>query len=460
MATLYFEVKKDWVKFFANADTENWMLFTEGVPVTPDLEPFGNIFFNDYEFFVSSGDQRFDVQDAKAQITITTRAARKEAVGIAPDKAFSPDDKSRDVVGVYLPSDDSPLNFWSYIYLSPDVFSRVSQTLDSGKKLVLSMSFTTDSALTYNSPNDHCLNWDAGVSTVMFPQEISLSFRELTSETLTWWQSEALRLAARERYPESNDIRDDVLIELVKSYLLANPEQLKALDLQKDQYETQAKTIAHDDIIWGGVDRLIAFADDAVRFSLGQSKDWWWHQNRIDLPTKSQEEHSVSLDGLTNCARAYIEAQWAKSPILEKWLVRKMIYAEGFAFISRLGSPLNPRRFKFWWITTKQLFVQVVGIWAAFSIGDTYGLAVGVLAFLLWLAASRYLAQRTLDDVRLIQKTFGYINQVYTLAIDTSVSPVELEKLLSLAEANDVAWPKGLRSIVEVALERNKLEWR
>lgn len=281
------------------------------------------------------------------------------------------------------------------------------------------------------------------------------------SETVSWELRGVLQDAIEKRFPERQHYRDEVILELMISLVVAYPKMTEGIDLSWDQREEQATKFAADTSRWKVISDVLELADGAVtRYpDDGRMLKRWGHQSPASLLGRKDIDDSAAMDGLNDCATQYCKSEWAKSPTLEQWLVRQMIYAEAYAFSNQFDVPLHYKSFKFWWVLIKSMVKWVVGLGVAFSIGDAYGLAVGVLTYVAWLALVRYLAQDQIDQLSQLEKTFSHMRNAYVLALRSPSCPVEIEKSLSMAEGYQTVWPAGLRSLVEIAIARNRSVW-
>ena len=284
----------------------------------------------------------------------------------------------------------------------------------------------------------------------------------MTNATVSRELSRVLKLAVEKKFSERQFYRDEVILELVTSLVIAFPEILGGdVDLSWERSEEQAEKLASQDTLWDSVKAVLAHAD----FSVTRNTDdnlkikRWSHQPPQSLGGKKDVDPSATMDELAQCTTTYINAEWAKSPTLELWLVRQMIFAETYAFSRETDTPLQHKSFKFLWILTISLVKWFVGLGVAFSVGESYGLAVGVLTYVVWLSVTRYLAQDQLDRQTRLEKTFDHMKTTYVLSLRSPACPVEIEKSMSLAENHHVLWPAGLRRLVEIGLARNRSVW-
>lgn len=284
----------------------------------------------------------------------------------------------------------------------------------------------------------------------------------MTSEVISSEVRQIVQDALEIRYPERHYLRDQVLFELVTSQLAAEPEYLKGADLSWGQRDDQAKKIAADDVLWDYVKGIVELADTSLTRSPddGQQLKRWFPPPPQRLDGKKDVDDSASLETLRDCAIMYSRAEWARSPALELWLVRQMIFAETFAFSREIGIPFQYKSFKFWWMWIKSLVKWAIGLAVAFSVGDTYGPAFGVFTYVAWLGIVRFLATDQLQGLQKVTETFMAMRNSYVLSLRTPPCPVEIEKSLSIAEEHSAVWPAGLRSLVERGLSRNREYWK
>jgi hypothetical protein len=284
----------------------------------------------------------------------------------------------------------------------------------------------------------------------------------VTNTTVSCELSRVLNLAIEKKYPDRHHCRDRVILELVTSLVSThNMDLLGAVDLTMQRLEEQANEVVAMDSIWRAVEDVLDSADSAVtRFpDDGQKIKRWSHQSPLTIDGKYDVDMSASMDELSACAATYINRDWAKSPTLELWLVRQMIYAETISYGREAEIPVQNKSFKFWWMWTKSLVKWLIGLAVAVSVGELHGLALGVLTYVLWLAVTRYLAQDQIDRLTHLGTAFSNMRSSYTISLRNFVCPVEIEKSLSLAETHGAVWPVGLRSLVELAVARNRVVW-
>lgn len=283
----------------------------------------------------------------------------------------------------------------------------------------------------------------------------------MTCEIDSWELREIVQGAIKERFPDRQHFRDEAILELMISQLTAYPDFLDSMDASLAQRDEQAKKLAASNTLWEWIEEIIELADIALtRYpDDGQKIKRWSHQSPQKLDGKKDVDNSASLETLRDCATKYRMAEWARSPTLELWLVRQMIFAETFAFSREIGIPLQYRSFKFWWMWTKSLVKWAIGLGVAISIAETHGPAVGVLTYVAWLSLIKYLAKDQLDGLLKLTETFMFMRNCYVLSLRDPACPIEIEKSLSLAEGHGTVWPAGLRGLVEQGISRNRTTW-
>lgn len=283
----------------------------------------------------------------------------------------------------------------------------------------------------------------------------------MTLEIDSWELREIVQGAIEEKFPDRQHFRDRAIWELMISQLTAFPDFLESIDASMDQHDEHAKKLAASNVLWSYIERIIRLADTALtRYpDDGQTIKRWNHQAPQQFDRKQDVDNSADLETLRDCAIEYGKAEWAQSPTLELWLVRQMIFAETFAFSRETGIPLQFKSFKFWWMWSKSLVKWSIGLGVSISIGNAYGPAVGVLAFVTWLSLIKYLAKDQLDGRLKITETFIHMRSCYVLSLREPACPIEIEKSLSLAEGRGAVWPAGLRGLVERGISRNRTAW-
>lgn len=300
-----------------------------------------------------------------------------------------------------------------------------------------------------------------------YKREIGVPATSLTGsnamilEIDSWELREIVQGAIEEKFPDRQHFRDRVIFELMISQLTAFPDFLESMDASMDQRDEHAKNLAASNVLWRWIEKVIGLADTALtRYpDDGQTIKRWSHQAPQQLDRKKDVDNSASLETLRDCATTYGNAEWARSPTLELWLVRQMIFAETFAFSRETGIPIQYKSFNFWWMWSKSLVKWSIGLGVSISIGDAHGPAVGVLAFVAWLSLIKYLAKDQLDGLLKLTETVMYMRNCYVLSLRDPACPIEIEKSLSLAEGHGAVWPAGLRGLVERGISRNRTAW-
>lgn len=271
-----------------------------------------------------------------------------------------------------------------------------------------------------------------------------------------------LREAGELRFTERQHQRDSVVGDLIVSFVQAYPGSVPLTEMTWERREELASLLAKDDPLWRSVEDLLADGDAALtRYpDDGKTVTRWRHQAVQNLELKKDFDDSAPMDSLANCAGNYCKSIWAESHSLELWLVRQMAYAEAFAFARETGIPLQPKSAKFMWMWFKSLVKWAIGLFVAIGVGDAHGLPLGVLTYVVWLALTKYLAKEQLEDLVKRTEVFLALKNVYVLAMRSNPSPVEIERALLNAEAKGAVWPEGMRSVVEKALQRDRVLWR
>ena len=294
-------------------------------------------------------------------------------------------------------------------------------------------------------------------SGLAYKREIGVSAASLTEsnamtlEIDSWELREIVQGAIEEKFPDRLHFRDRVISELMISQLTAFPDFLESMDASMARRDEHAKKLAASNVLWRWIEKIIELADIALTRNPddGQTIKRWSHQAPQQLDRKKDVDNSASLETLRDCATEYGKAEWARSPTLELWLVRQMVFAETFAFSRETGIPIQYKSFKFWWMWSKSLVKWSIGLGVSISIGDAHGSAVGVLAFVAWLSLVKYLAKDQLDGLLKLTDIFMYMRNCYLISLRDPACPIEIEKSLSLAEGHGAVWPAGLRGLIE-----------
>lgn len=269
------------------------------------------------------------------------------------------------------------------------------------------------------------------------------------------------------RFPCRQNIRDLVLIELATSLALKEKEFLQnALDSDSDDTKL-VDSLSKNEYFWSSIEEITNYADWSLERSRAEDKQEdliqrWKHQPVYDLTPldNKREDESANMEQLANCVVSYCEAKWAHSPSLELWLARKLIHAEAFAFAQVVGLPINLKSFRYWWNFGKLTLKWFIGLAVSFSIGESYGLALGVLTYVAWHALFTLIDRNKFVDLKKQAELLLILRSVYKLSLDPAHSPIELSGALKYAEDKGAVWPVGLRTIVDKVLHRNRLLWR
>ncbi|MCP5263649.1 MAG: hypothetical protein H6929_20050 [Rhodoferax sp.] len=282
-----------------------------------------------------------------------------------------------------------------------------------------------------------------------------------------------LSAAVRLKFPDRHSIRDQVATELAISLVSARPKAFDGIEsatdnldhVEKmdatDQTDAQVSWLVARDGLWRPITAILDLADAAVtRYpDDGKMIDRWDHLPVATLDGKKESDQGASTDELAQCAATYLGTVWARSPTLELWLARKMIFSEAHAFSSAAGIPLHLKSYKFWWTWGKSLAKWLIGLFVAFNVGDQHGLPVGILTYVVWLCLVRYLAQDFLRGLQKVTELFASMRSTYLISLRAIPCPAEIEQALIRAEGLGAIWPSGLRPLVARAMLRNPIGW-
>lgn len=266
----------------------------------------------------------------------------------------------------------------------------------------------------------------------------------------------ALVEAIEARYPDRHYIRDEVLKELLASSIERNPDLLAHLSFEWRDRETTVAAIAEDDSVWVNIEDLLEKLGYAIAKypDDGKALERWNHQTVSKLDIRQAIDPSANLEDLSNFCRIYSKGWWPRSPALEIWLMRQMIFAETFALGRELGLPFSKQKLA--WMWGKSLVKWLIGLAVAISIGEQHGAALGVCVYVGWLCAVRYLSSDQIKALEKQTKVFGLMRNSYVLALRQQPSPVELNDALIRAEDALAVWPDGLRSLVDGLLLKSR----
>lgn len=259
----------------------------------------------------------------------------------------------------------------------------------------------------------------------------------------------ALMEGIEARYSDRHYIRDEVLIELLTASIERNPDLLARLSFEWHDRETTVAAIQEDDAVWASIEDLLEKLGYAIAKypDDGKSLERWNHQTVSKLDIRQDIDPSANLEDLSNFCRQYSKGWWPRSPTLEIWLVRQMIFAETFALGRELGFPVSKKKLA--WMWGKSVVKWLVGLAAAISVGEQYGVALGVCVYAGWLCAVRYLNSDQINALEKQTKVFGLMRNSYVLALRQQPCPAELSDALIRAEDALAVWPDGLRAIVD-----------
>lgn len=287
----------------------------------------------------------------------------------------------------------------------------------------------------------------------------------------SWEVRRLIKDAVEKRHPRRQSTRDMVFVELLLSLASDRPglagllqRNLSAAPVDGAFFPSNtegAAALAADDSVWQEVEEILFEADYAVMRQPddGRMLERWTCPPLSAIGAADSVDPSAQLGYLTDCAIAYVKAGWAKSPALELWLARQMIFAEASAFDREMGLASRSKGWRFWWNFSKGLAKWLIGTAAAISIAETYGPGLGLLGIAAWLAFVRYLAQDQIEGVKLMVSLSASMRTAYTLAIRNPACPAEVERAVLRAERIGVVWPAGLSALIGKARARNPAQW-
>ncbi|MDI1339350.1 hypothetical protein [Polaromonas sp.] len=267
----------------------------------------------------------------------------------------------------------------------------------------------------------------------------------------------ALLDGIKARYPDRHYIRDEVLVELLATAIERDADLLARLSFEWRDRETTVAAIEEHDPVWGGIEDLLEKLGYAIAKypDDGKSLERWNHQGVSKLDIRQDIDPSANLEDLSNFCRQYSKGWWPRSPTLEIWLVRQMIFSETFALGRELGFPFSKKRL--FWMWGKSLVKWLIGLAVAISVGEQHGAALGVCVYVGWLCAVRYLSSDQINALEKQTKVFGLMRNSYVLALRQQPCPVELNDALKRAEDALAVWPDELRSLVDGLVIKSRL---
>lgn len=270
-----------------------------------------------------------------------------------------------------------------------------------------------------------------------------------------------IRAVIEKRYAERIYFRDRIATELALAWTKAHPGVAEHLTLTFAARQTDAENLAGLEMLWEQVDELLSELEFAFPSQPEPDKTakMWFHQPATRLDGEKEPDDSLSLEALSRCASLYLRMKWADSPTFECWVVRQMIYAEAFAFSREMGVPVNAKGFGFWWDLAKATVKWFIGLFVAFSVGESYGAGLGVLTYVAWVYMIHAMARDKTKLKLQILKIFLAMQTTYRVALRGNTYPIEVERHIALAELEGAVWPEGLRPIVCKAMARNPVAW-
>lgn len=181
-----------------------------------------------------------------------------------------------------------------------------------------------------------------------------------------------------------------------------------------------------------------------------------WANHSLDSVKSGQH---LSLSELSHCASLYMIQGKERSPSLELWLIRKMIYEEAYAFQEELSQILKPKTILGRLVSFAPAISHLAAIFSSIWIAAAYGLAIGFAAYLV-LHTCLHVNHRDRTSLqRHLLQALTAIKRCYSAAMQEFPSPLEIERLLLIAERADAAWPHHLHDLVEQAKRRNFYKW-
>lgn len=267
----------------------------------------------------------------------------------------------------------------------------------------------------------------------------------------------AIRNVVEQRYSERIGMRHEIACELAICWAEAFPHLMRC----DENGQTREREIAATELLWDQVDHMLGEVEYATsQHSISDPEQTWRHAPVHRLDEKKDTDDSLALDALASTAASYVKATWAHSPSLERWLVRKMIYAEAVAFGNQVGLPIATKGLRPWWNVGTALAKWLVGVFVALAIAGPYGAASGLLAYVVWVCMLHVLARDGIKARLEVSHLFAHMRTVYSVSMRSHASPLEVERQMSLAESEGAVWPGGLRPILHKALSRNPLVWQ
>ena len=271
----------------------------------------------------------------------------------------------------------------------------------------------------------------------------------------------ALREVVKDLYPSAGYVYTKILIELACNLI----EQGSADERMADERESHAKLVVMlrgNSDMWADIDQVLEHANNSLARHPddGKQMDRWNCPTTSNLDGKKDCDISARLEDLSLCVKTYLATHWADSPSLELWLTRQMIFAETYAFGREANLPIEIKSINFWWEWSKSLVKWAIGVLAAFSIGETYGAAIGVMTYGFWLCAVRYLMNDKLANLAKINAALTQMRLCHVLASRSQPCPTELMDAMKRSEDVLTVWPDGLRGLMQHVVLRRTGLWQ
>lgn len=270
-----------------------------------------------------------------------------------------------------------------------------------------------------------------------------------------------IRSVIEKKYVERVYFRDRIATELALGWAKAHPGVAEHLTLTFAARQTDVETLAGLDALWEQVDELLSELEFAFpsQSEPDRKVKTWFHQPVTRLAGEKEQDDSLSLEALSRCASLYLRVKWADSPTLECWVVRQMIYAEVFAFSREMRVPTQAKGLAFWWDLAKAAMKWLIGVFVAFSVGDSYGAGLGVLTYVAWIYMIHAMERDKTKLKTQALKIFLAMQTTYRVALRANAYPIEVERHIALAELEGAVWPEGLRPLLHSAVTRDPIRW-
>ena len=164
------------------------------------------------------------------------------------------------------------------------------------------------------------------------------------------------------------------------------------------------------------------------------------------------------MDYLEAAAAAYLKSG-LRSKSAELLLARHLAFTEAHALGLLIGYPAA----KIGVVDVLKLggsaVLGLIQLGAAISIGQSHGVGVGILALSLMVTASSLYRRNKIDAKIADAMRYEHLLKVCNVLNREAPSPAEVTSLMDAGASKLCVWPDGLRSIVEVALSRNRALW-